>query len=614
MNILTNNTERRYKNRSADERQAELYKKFPQDSFLAKQSNMDNFMLWVTFFRRNLNRFATDYLGLKLHWYQEILLYMMGICNFIVVIASRASAKSFMIALFACCKAILYPNSKIILSSSTKAQSKLLVSEKIEKELRVWSKALDKEIVKIKDNQNEVIVYFRNHSTIKVVPASDNARGNRSTCLVREECRKILKNIDDSVLSPMQFLRNPPYLKDPYYGANKDLQEEAIDVYISSSWFDNGSDDTWMWKIVDNTYQSMLNFEPAVVMAFDESIALCHNIKSQKALQNERRKQDSITWKLEFLNYRLKENTSAFFTYGMLQKNQINKSVFYPRTTIDYKSGKKNPYFIPKLNGEIRVVSCDLSFVQGDKNDNSVFTCYRAVPEKVSKHTDDGEYVIDNGYRRMISYIQSMNGGEIRKQALAIERLYFDFDADYIVLDLRNAGVSCFDLLARPLYDDERGIEYPPLTCMNDDAVANRIKVEGAEPRIFAVVASQKLNSDIALDLLRVLNEQKIEFLVNFETASEELLPSIKEYVGAEDGLTQSFYESPFLETQALFSETTSLLYEKRADTGVIVIREQGNNRKDRYSSASYGNYFISLLERDLVNKDNEYEYSVLIN
>lgn len=53
---------------------------------------MDNFILWVTFFRRNLNRFATDYLGLRLHKYQEIWLYLMGVCNFIVVIASRASS------------------------------------------------------------------------------------------------------------------------------------------------------------------------------------------------------------------------------------------------------------------------------------------------------------------------------------------------------------------------------------------------------------------------------------------------------------------------------------------------------------------------------------------
>ena len=103
----------------------------------------------------------------------------MGINQFIVVVASRACAKSFIIALFACCKCILYPKSMIVLTSSTKGQSKLLVSEKIQKELMNLSPALRKEISKVKDNQNEVIVFFRNHSTITVVPASENGRGYR---------------------------------------------------------------------------------------------------------------------------------------------------------------------------------------------------------------------------------------------------------------------------------------------------------------------------------------------------------------------------------------------------------------------------------------------------
>ena len=118
----------------ADERQAEVYKKFPSTSFLGNAKNVDHFMLWITFFRRNMHRFAMDYLALKLHLYQIIMLYLMGINQFIVVIASRASAKSWVIALYSCCRCILYPNTLIVLASSTKGQSKLIVSEKIQKE------------------------------------------------------------------------------------------------------------------------------------------------------------------------------------------------------------------------------------------------------------------------------------------------------------------------------------------------------------------------------------------------------------------------------------------------------------------------------------------------
>lgn len=614
---MKNRQDRSRIKKSLDPSQSELYKRFPADSFLGNERNVTNFIAWVTFFRRNLHRFAMDYLGIKLHLYQIIMLFLMGINNFIVVIASRASAKSFVIALYACCRCILYPNSKIVLSSSTKGQSKLLVSEKIQKELMSMSPALRKEILRIKDNQNEVFVEFRNHSTITVVPASENGRGYRSNVIVREEFRQIKKSIEDSILSPFQIIRQTPYMMDQTYSDIRELQEDSVDIYISSSWYDNGDnedDKNWMWKIVDQAYSNMLKGKNSVMLAFDEAIAIKHKIKTMRYFQTEKKKQDPITWELEFMNSRVKENTRAFFNLSLLQQNQTCRQPFYPRTSLDVRNKRRNPYEIPKQKGEIRVVSCDMAFVSKDGNDNSVFSLIRCMPEKTTYKNDSGEIVVDNGYHRITSYMEHVQGGEIRLQAIRIRELFEDFSADYIVLDCRNAGISVFDILARPLYDDSRNIEYPPLTCMNDDSLASRIKVEGAEPRIFAITASQKLNSDIALDFRRLLSEKRIDFLIGFEQALEEILPNIKEYIEAPDADTQMFFETPFLETQAMISETVSLVYEKKADSGVIVIHEQGANTKDRYTSISYGNYFISLLERDLLSQIEEYEYCTFIN
>lgn len=174
--------------------------------------------------------------------------------------------------------------------------------------------------------------------------------------------------------------------------------------------------------------------------------------------------------------------------------------------------------------------------------------------------------------------------------------------------------IAVYDLLAKVMYDEDRGVEYPPLSCMNDDSVANRIKVEGANPCIFVINATQKLNSDIALDFRRVLEARKIDFLVSFEQASEEILPNIKEYMNSPDAATQSFYELPFLETQAFISEATGLVYEKKEQTGLIIVKESGNARKDRYTSCSYSSWLASLLERDLISQNDDYEYAVFIN
>lgn len=475
------------------------------------------------------------------------------------------------------------------------------------------SPMLAKEIINIKDNQNEVIVHFRNHSTIRVVPASENGRGYRSNYMIREEFRQIPKEIDDQILSPFQIPRQTPYMRNnKYYKENKELIEEPVDIYISSSWLDNGH---WMWNIVDKAYDEMMVNKPSCLLAFDESIMLKHNLKTMKYLISEKKKQDPLTWRIEFLNERVKENAYAFFTYTILQQNQRIKKPFYPRSNFDVRMNKRNTHDIPKQKNEIRVISCDMAFVENSNNDNSVYSCGRLLPECI-KHNraEDSDLEIINGYRVSIPYIESKQGGDTTKQAIRIRQLYEDFGADYIVLDLRNAGISIYDMLANIMYDEERDIEYPPLTCMNDEKIANRIKIEGANPCIFVINASQKLNSDIAINFRRYLTEKKIDLLINFQQAQESILPNIKEYNSSESGEEQSFYEAPFLETQALISETTDLVYEKKEQTGAIVVHEQGNNLKDRYTSVSYLTYFANLLGKDLISSNDDYEYTVFIN
>lgn len=600
----------------ADEKQTKIYTKFPSTHFLSNPKNVDHTLLWNTFFRRNLHRLAIDYLGIKLHLYQAVIIYLMGISQLIVIIACRAAAKSFIISLWACCVCITRPFTKIVLSSGTKGQAKLIISEKIKNELMNMSSALCREISSIKDNQNEVIVFFKNGSTITVVVAGENGRGHRSNAVVREEFRQIEKKIDDSILSPFQTIRQAPYMVDTYYSDKTELQEDPTDVYISSSWYDNGH---WMWGIVDQAKNEMFKDEnySACLLAFDESITLKHNIKTQKQLRREKKKQDPLTWRLEFLNERIKENSTAFFTYKMFTDNQRNKKPFYPRNNNDVLIKKKNPYSIPKQQGEIRLVSCDMAFVENKKNDNSVFSCFRLIPESrtYAIQSDNGsKKEISQGYRKIVSYLEPIQGGDTIKQAIRIKQLFEDFEADYCILDLRNGGIVVYDLLAKIMYDEERDKEYQPWTCMNDESVANRIKTVGALPILFVISASQKLNSEIALEFQTALTTNMIDFLIPLSEAQESILSKIPEYNSTIDTDLQIFYEKPFLETQALMNESTSLIYERKEQTGAIVISEQGSNRKDRYTSVSYGNHFACLLEQDLLSDNSDYDYGTFIN
>ena len=358
----------------------------------------------------------------------------------------------------------------------------------------------------------------------------------------------------------------------------------------------------------------MLKKDGSILLTFDESITLKHHLKTMKQMKREKKKQEPVTWKTEFLNLKVKDSLSSYFTYKMLMNRQVSKHVFYPRTTIDFKSGKKNKYAIPKQDNEIRVISNDIAFVAGQNNDNSVYSCIRAIPETTTYETDSGSVEIKQGYRRQYSYIESNQIGDTTKQAIRIRQLYEDFGGSYIVLDVRNGGLQILYTLQKVLYDEERGIEYSPLCCMNNDDYAKVCIDPNAKKCIYAINATQNLNSDIAISFRKNLVENKIDFLVNFNTAKEEILQNNKDYVEEIDVDRQFEFEKPFLETQAMISECAELQYEKMPQTGVIKIQEKGKNRKDRYTSCSYGSYFIDQLELDMLGSSSDYEYAVLVN
>ncbi len=604
-----------------DNYQKNVFKNFPPHSWLSSKTNYERIIDWITFYRRNIPVFVEHYLGIPLHWYQIIWLYLLNIYISVVIIAGRASAKSFVIAIFSCAKAILYPNTKVVVASGSKKQASLIVKEKIQKELMPKSENLRREIKKITTNANDIEVTFHNGSSIVVVVAGEGALGYRSTVLIFEEFKRIDKYIVDKVLKPFQMARPAQFRtneKCEQYGVkyreNDEFLEETVNIYISSA----APTSHWMGKLLKDTISSKYKDNTSCMLATDYSIALKHAIKTRAQLIEAKRTTDPITWREEYENEMLREGANAYFTYGLLTKIQTNKKAFYPRRYEDVRNKKKNPYSIPKQNGEIRIVACDMAFIErSNKNDNSCFTCIRALPESITYESSniDGKTIeIKSGYRRIPSYIEANPGSDVDKQAIRIKQLYYDFEADYVVLDTRNGGILTYDRLAEVLYDEDRDCEYPAWRCMNDDDIAKRVNVSGAVENVFAINASQKLNNDIAISLRNILDSQMIDLLVNFDEAKDILESNVPEYFVSPDSDVMSFYERPYLETQALVNEMMSLEYTRNEQTGVIILYETGSNTKDRYVSLAYGNYFINLLEQDLISDNSDYDFEPLIN
>lgn len=587
-----------------DDNQRNVYKKFPSTHLLSNPENAANFIMLVTYYRRNMHRFAMDYLGIKLHLYQIIILYLLGRSTFFVMIAARASAKSFVIGVFDSCRAILYPYSTLGITSGTRGQSGLIITKKILGELAPRYPRLDHEIESTKTATAETKIKWKNDSEIISITCAPTSRGYRTTGNTNEEAREIKKSLLDKIISPFQFIRPAEYRALPEYQNIPELQEESVDVYISSSI----EDVHWLYKTAKNALSTYYRTGNGFLIAMDYSISLKHEIRSREQLSREKRNIDPVTWLIEYENAALRSNSKVFFDYDLIKTCQTGKKAFYPRKAEDVINKKPNPYAIPKQRDEVRIVSCDIALVDRDGNDNSCYSCLRLLPDSIGEY--DGRE--QKQYSVKVPYLEAMRGTDTRKQAIRIRQLFADFDADYIVLDVRNAGTNVLYDLGRTLYDDERCVEYPPIKAMNDETLARTCTSTTAQPIVFCISATSKLNSTIAVNFKGMLSTQKIELLVPKDEGVEEINKYISEYRNTDDPDIQLFYEKPYLQTMLLFSELINLEYEKN-DVGIIKIKERPSMTKDRYTSVSYGCYFAMELSRELLREEEELNFGDIV-
>ncbi|HBJ1650336.1 TPA: hypothetical protein LA457_001331 [Clostridium botulinum] len=545
---------------------------------------MNGVGLWTSWYRYFPHLFCKDFLNITLKPFQQILIYCMMHKNYFMYIASRGQGKSFLTAIFCCVRAILFPESKIILTAGNKSQS-IEVIEKI-LELKNNSPNLAREIDEIKTGANDARVTFKNGSWIRAVASNQGARSKRANIVVCDEFRMIDKAIIDGVIRKfMTAPRQPKYLEKPEYSH---LQERNKELYLTSAWFKHH----YSWDKAKSFFESMLDGKSYFLCSLPYQMAIKEGLLMREQVEDEMSESDfdSVSWLMEMEATFFGESEKAFFKFADLEKNRVLPKAIYPKSLYGILKSKDFKY-IEKCEGEIRLVSCDISGMSSAKNNNdaSVFTVLRLIPNKNK-----------TSYDKYVCYIESLEGGHSQIQALKIRRLYDEFDCDYIVIDTQSFGLSIFDNLATNIYDKEFDREYEALNCINDDIMAKRCFVDSAPKVIFSIKADAKLNNDMHIQVRDELKRGKLRLLVN-ENESKETLQKIKGYneLPLEE---QIKYQLPYIQTTLLINEMINL---ERVETGneLIKLKEPSTKRKDRYSSLGYALYISKKLEFELKPK-----------
>lgn len=544
--------------------------------------------IWGSFYRHNPEKFVEDYLHIRLHKFQKILLVMMFWSNVFVFIACRGIGKTFLSAIYCVVRCILYPGTRICIASGTRGQA-ILVLEKIQQELKKRSPELCAEIDEKETKVNNTIgqVVFKNTSVIKVVTASDTSRGNRCNVLLLDEFRLISKFIIDTVLDKfLNYRRTPVYEELTEQERKAEYNKEKhLTLYLSSAWLK----DHWSYRKCVDAFNFMTGGRhKQFVCGFPYQLAIEEGRLDPEKVLEEMESSDfnEATWMMEMCAEWYGSDDDAFFDSQSISKNRKIQYPMVPERIATILPNASEIKITPKPNGSYRILSADIALMSSRKNNNDATAIFinQMTPTKA------GRYISN------IVYSETYEGLRTDDQALIIRKLFDEYNCDYLVLDCQGLGLGIFDCLTKDLPDPETGEIYPAISCCNNAEMASRCVVPGADKVIWAVKASAQFNSDAAFLLREGFRSGRVRLLYT-ELESREILSGIKGFKKLSES-KQAQLRLPYIQTDLLFDELIKLQHEE--SSGKVKIFEKSGMRKDRYSSLSYNYYVATQLEGKL--------------
>lgn len=563
----------------------EKKKKSVQEIAQDKEQKIMNTVAWrCGYYRANPQRFVSEVLGISLKWFQKILLWAMMHYNYIMYLAARGQGKTYLTALYCCVRCILFPGTKIIVSSGTLKQANEVLL-KIQDDFMKHSPILCSEIDKCNIGQNDATISFKNTSWIKTRTSTDNSRSARANCLIGDEFRMIDENILNTVLR--KFLtspRQPGYLRKPEY---KHLQERNLEIYMSSAYFKS----SWAYKKAqDYTLNFFDDKRKYFIVGLPYQISIMEGLLSREQLEDEMAEMsyNDMLQTMEMECLWVGDDGDNLFKFDDINKRRIIRNALFPLKF--YNEKIKIP---PLAQAEKRILSVDVALMgstKKKKNDASAIYINSAIQSD------------NTSYQSNVVYGETFEGLTTDQLGIIVMRYFYKYKCTDLVLDTNGVGLGVYDFICKDQYDAETGEMYKALCCCNDDDMAVRCKVRDAEKVVWSVKATSNFNNEICVLLRNGIKNGKISFLIPEQECDGDLSKAYKGY----SKLTptdQAYIKMPYVQTTMAEYELVKLDHEIK--NGNVKVKEQTGMRKDRYSSIAYNYWCACQLELKLKPKQN---------
>lgn len=507
----------------------------------------------IVFFRKYPEIFCEQVLEIKLNLYQKVLLRAFFDSKYSLWVLSRGLGKTWLGALALVIYCMLYKGTLAGVIAPSFRQSKILVEDKIIKDLMDRSPFLRSEIQKVVVSQAEARVEFYNGSRIMAVPTGDGnkIRGYRFHVLMCDEYAQIKKEILDLVVNPMMNVKRG------YEVGKTDYDDELGNrlLVTSSAYYQHNH----LYHLTRQYVDEIVNGNDKYFVAIlDYRIGLEVGLFDDDHIEKEKKRLSALDFGMEYecIFPNLAENS------WINPDDLINCSVL---THIETEG----------INGYNYIIGLDVARVEG--NDNTIAHVVKLVPRKgyVQKH---------------LVYTLSMNGEKFEVQAKKIRDLLKKYpNTIRIFMDTNGLGVGLADELSKPYFDVEEQKEYPPLIDMNDEQAMREIT--NGVPLIYGIKPTNEINHKMGMAVKTATQKHHLK-MYSLEAGDDKVM--IDEILTQEE-------ELQILEAEATRRECIMIQAKPNGNFFKFepAIKKGKGSRKDRWSALGFALYGAELIEEE---------------
>lgn len=503
--------------------------------------------------------------ALRLYFYQRVFLRAAMRYKYVYAVFPRAYSKSFLAVTILMLRCILFPGSKLFVTSGGKEQASGIMQEKVQ-ELCQLVPALRNEIDwgrgKTLEGKDYCKYIFKNGSFMDNIAARESSRGKRRHGGLVEECVGVDGTILNEVIIPTMNVsrRAADGTKDD----NEVLNKSQIFV-TTAGWKNTFAYD----KLIQVLVQQIVTPEKAIILGGTWRIPVLMGLLDKNFIKD--LKMDGTFNESSFAReYESKWSGTiedAFFNTEQFDRSRILNQPEYEHSG----RSNKNAYYI--LSVDVGRSGCD-----------TVVCVFKVTPQPTGVSL------------KTLVNIYTLHDEHFEDQCIMLKKLFYKYKAKRLVIDGNGLGIGLVDYLVKTQIDPDTNDTYPDFGVENDDENKyKKFRSQNCElDALYIIKATAPINTEAHANAQTQLSSGKVKTLIDERVAKVKLLGTKRGQEMTDDERAE--YLKPFTLTSILKEEMMNLREEHE---GVNIILKQANKsiKKDKFSAFEYGLYYIKQEE-----------------